>query len=205
MMDGKKRYVNWVAPLSVLMMTACASNARLLRAHAEGTKSGIFQEISDDTPVPAGYADIELSLSIKTHALGHYRLESGSSLHGKPGYPFILNIDGQAIIWKIDGTETTDPDRLAGGAANPERGNGVRYLLAKKIRVPVGPHRVFFGLPGEDVVRDIEVDPKGSRIYSLNLVPSYGKRGKQARKFTSGVSSLTYSFVDVTLDRKEGR
>ena len=42
---------------------------------------------------------------IKTHLEGHYILEPGDSLHGKSGYPFIFNIDGQGIVWKVIGVK----------------------------------------------------------------------------------------------------
>ena len=69
---------------------------------------------------------------------------------GKTGLPFLLNVDGQAVTWKVDGHPETTPRYFEDGTRNPEGGTGIRYLLDRRIRLQPGIHHLFFGLPGED-------------------------------------------------------
>ncbi|MDP2156637.1 MAG: hypothetical protein Q8K68_02875, partial [Nitrospirota bacterium] len=79
-------------------------------------------------------------------------LESKESLHGKVKYPFVVNIDGQAARWEVDGVKDVKPAYDADGktSRDPEAGEGFRYVLEKKIRLRAGSHRVFFGLPEDN-------------------------------------------------------
>lgn len=48
----------------------------------------------DETRSTGGFVDLTINAQIKTHLEGWYLLECKNSLHGKPEYPFLFNIDG---------------------------------------------------------------------------------------------------------------
>jgi hypothetical protein len=77
---------------------------------------------------------------IKTHLESYYVLESTDSLHGKSGYPFVFNVDGRGVEWKVDGVkeETVRYDEKGNRIA--EGGPGMRCSLEKKIRLS-GPSK----------------------------------------------------------------
>lgn len=102
---------------------------------------------------PKGFADLVIKASIKTHLESYYILESKESLHGKSGYSFVINIDGQAVTWKVDGQKDTVPPYDAKGkiSTNPEAGEGVKYSLEKRVRLAACSHRIFFGIPERKV------------------------------------------------------
>ncbi len=186
-----------------LSASACASNAGLMKANSVSGRTDIFVEVADAPAVPVGSTDLEIVASVKTPPQGHFLLESASSPHGKPGYPFLLNIDGQAVVWTIDGQKETAGAYFANGTRNPERGTGVKYRLARRIRLSAGAHKVFFGLPREDALSEFDVALKGGRIYELDFNPLYAKQPKRPRNFASGVDGIGKTLTDVTLDRIE--
>ena len=66
-------------------------------------------EVKEEVLPPAGYVDLVVRASIKTHLERYYFYESQKTFHGQPGYPFLINIDGQANIWKMDGQDECHP------------------------------------------------------------------------------------------------
>lgn len=139
---------------------------------------------------------LDIRASIKTHTEGFYPLESRDFLHGKKGYPFVLNIDGQAVVWKVDGREETIPIHFEKGGRNPEGGTGVRYDIQKRIRLAAGSHRVFFGLPAEDYYREFDVMLKSGKSYTLGFEPVYKKQRRDTRKFLSGLDWIEKNMTE---------
>ena len=72
-------------------------------------KTDVFTEPGDGEVIPAGFAELTIKASIKTHLEGHYVLESRESLHGKEKYPFLVRIDGQAARWEVVGVRDVKP------------------------------------------------------------------------------------------------
>jgi len=68
---------------------------------------------------------------------GYFLFEPRDSAQGKPDYPFLLNVDGQAVTWKADGLQEITPRYLEDGGRNPEGGTGIRYVLNRRIRLQV--------------------------------------------------------------------
>ena len=97
-------------------------------------ENGCFpQEVADAGAPPQGFADLVVKAEIKTHREGYYIAESKESPHGKPGYPFVLNVDGQAAVWKVDGQKDVKPasDEKGKTSKDPEAGTGIKYVLEK--------------------------------------------------------------------------
>ena len=157
-------------------LAGCMTTSHFMQAKSQTARKDIFSEADEKGAIPNGYADLEIRTSIKTHVQGYYPLESKDSVHGKKGYPFVLNIDGQAIVWKVDGQEETLPAYFENGGRNPEGGTGVRYVIQKKIRLAAGAHRLYFGLPAEDHYREFDVTLTAGGTYALTFEPVYKQR-----------------------------
>jgi hypothetical protein len=170
-------------------LVGCATNAPLIQARSHSNRDGIFSEVTGQGAIPKGYADLEINASIKTRPEGYFLLEPRDSVQGKPSYPFLLNVDGQAVTWKVDGHQEITPRYLEDGDRNPEGGTGIRYVLDRRIRLVAGTHRVFFGLPGEDFIREFDVTLKDGRGYVLRFAPVYKWRSSaRSRHFVEGLS-----------------
>ena len=170
-------------------LVGCARNAPLINARSHSNRDGIFSEVTRQGAIPKGYADLEIQASIKTRPEGYFLFEPRDSVQGKPGFPFLLNVDGQAVTWKVDGLQEITPRYLEDGSRNPEGGTGIRYVLDRRIRLQPGTHRVFFGLPGEDPFQEFDVTLKGDRLYVLRFDPVYKWRSfARSRHFIGGLS-----------------
>ena len=170
-------------------LVACATNMPLINARSHSNRDGIFSEVIGEGTIPKGYADLEIYASIKTRPEGYFLFEPRDSVQGKPGYPFLLNIDGQAVTWKVNGHQETIPRFLQDGGGNPEGGTGIRYVLNRRIRLQPGTHRVFFGLPGEDSFLEFDVTLKDGRLYVLRFDPIYKRRSSpRSPHFIGGLS-----------------
>jgi hypothetical protein len=171
----KKTILSVLAGLMSLILIGCAGTPQAIRQNAQSQRMDIFTEIkNDDTPVQ-GFVILTIKATIKTHLEGYYLLESKESIHGKPGYPFVINIDGQAATWKVDGQKETLPryDKDGKTSHHPEAGEGVKYILGKKIQLRPGAHKVFFGLPADDYFKEVEVSLKEGNAPILEFRPVY--------------------------------
>ena len=192
-----------VVSVAGVLLAGCVTTSQFMKARSQGARSDVFEEVGEKDTVPGEYALLEIRASIKTHTEGFYLLESGDSLHGKKGYPFVLNIDGQAVVWKVDGREETIPIHFEKGGRNPEGGTGVRYEIRKKIRLAAGTHRVFFGLPAEDYYREFDVTLTAGRTYALTFVPVYKQRIPNLqripdiRRFTNGFDRYEKAWTEI--------
>ena len=185
-----------VASVAGVLLAGCMTTSQFMKARSQGARTDVFEEVGEKDTVRRGYALLEIRASIKTHTEGFYLLESRDSLHGKKGYPFVLNIDGQAVVWKVDGREETIPIHFEKGGRNPEGGTGVRYEIRKKIRLAAGPHRMFFGLPAEDYYREFDVTLKEGNSYTLAFEPVYKKQRREPRRFLSSLDWLEKDIME---------
>lgn len=185
-----------VVSVAGAILAGCVTTSQFMKARSQGARTDVFEEVGEKDTVRRGYALLEIRASIKTHTEGFYLLESRDSLHGKKGYPFVLNIDGQAVVWKVDGREETIPIHFEKGGRNPEGGAGVRYDIQKKIRLAAGSHRVFFGLPAEDYYREFDVTLKEGKSYTLAFEPVYKKQRRDTRRFLSSLDWLEKNITE---------
>ena len=157
------------------MLVGCGATASKIGRLTQSQHLEVFSEISGSGEVPPGFVDLILRANIKTHVEGYYAFESKDSLHGKPGYPFLLNIDGQAVVWRVEGERETTPlyDERGKISNNPEAGDGVRYVLEKTIRLAVGTRVLFLGLPEENYYTKADVTLKPGETYVLEFKPRY--------------------------------
>jgi hypothetical protein len=172
-----------------IFLAGCGTASKEIMMKAHSKRVNIFSEVKDENTPPLGSVVMLIRASIKTHLVGHYILESEESLHGKPGYPFVVNIDGQGIIWKAAGQEETAPVYDEKGERNPEGGTGMRYTIEKKIRLAAGSHLIFFGLPEDRYSVRFQVTLKEGDLHVLELKPVYRKNPRYRRRFEHGVST----------------
>jgi len=173
-----------VVVMMAVILFGCAAS-REIQKQSESSRSDIFTEIRDGDPIPKGFAVMRIKAPIKTHAEGYYLGESKGSVHWKEGYPFLFNIDGQAIVWKVAGSKETKPvyDQDGKRSRDPEAGEGMKYVLEKKIKLPGGMHDIFFGLPEEQYFAKLSVNLEQEHEYLLEFRPVYRKK-----KVPSGIS-----------------
>jgi hypothetical protein len=112
-------------------------------------------------------------------------------LHGKPGYPFIVTIDGQSIVWREDGQIEKTPEYDAKGVRTPEGGDGRRYVLQRRLRLGPGNHRIEVDLPEEPYAYAINVTlEERSAPYLLEFKPVYRRSTQHRPRFLHGITRL---------------
>lgn len=174
--------------ISVLIsaLAGCSLAAKEIKLKSQNEKTGVFSEVAGEGPPPKGLVDVLVKTSVKTHLEGYYFMEPEKTSHGQEGYPILLNIDGQAITWKLKGQKEIIPSEK--GVNNSEEGEGMRYTLNKRIRLTPGLHGIFFGLPGEKIYKEINLTLMEGTVNIIEFKPSYRlQRGRTTRSFLHGV------------------
>jgi len=171
----KKLIIGFLMIKLGIIFAGCGTTAKEIRARSQSEKTDIFTEVKDGSAIPKGFAELTIKANIKTHIEGYYILESKESRHGKQGYPFVFNIDGQAVEWKVDGVKDIKPAYDADGktSRDPEARKGFKYVLEKKLRLHAGTHKVFFGLPEDNYSTEVEISLKEGETNKLEFKPIY--------------------------------
>lgn len=164
-----------LAALVLVVMTGCGATAKMIAAKSQSERADVFTEAFDTGVKPQGFVDMVVKANLKTHVAGYYSGEAQTSLHGKPGYPFVLNIDGQAVVWKVDGHEDVKPayDEQGKTSTDPEARKGVKYLLEKKLRLREGAHKVYLALPEDDYIVEADIALRSGEEAVLEFKPLY--------------------------------
>lgn len=176
--------------LAIAVLAGCSGAAKVIDAKSRSERTDVFTEAAAGAR-PQGFVDVVVKANIKTHEAGYYIAESSKSLHGKPGYPFVLNIDGQAMVWKVDGQKDVKPayDENGKTSKDPEARTGLKYLLEKKLWLRPGPHKVYFGLPEDRYIleADISVGDVGESVLEFKPVYRYKTRPTRIPTFLEGI------------------
>lgn len=189
--------------IMIIVMTilaSCGATTKEIARMSQSERTDVFTEVASEGSTPTGYADVVIKASLKTPLAGYYPLESNGSARGKAVYPFLMNIDGQAVRWQVEGQKHHLPEYVDGKTSHdPEAGEGMKYVLEKKIRLLAGYHKVFFGLPDEpyDTTVDISVISGGS--YVLEFRPHYWHKELPTRipTFLKGVNKFEIMFKKI--------
>ncbi len=177
----------------------CGAAREQIRTQSVTEREGVFQEVATAEGPPAGFADVVLKASLKTHLSGEGTLlESGDSPHGGPFYSFVLNIDGQAVTWKVPGQRENIP--MLRDRHSKEEGDGMKYGLEKRIRLRAGTHRIFFGVSEEDYSKTATVNLQEGKSYTLEFYPIYPRflRGHPASRL--GLLGFNASIDNTSID-----
>jgi len=173
------------------IISGCANNSALLRASSTNIHNDIFTESTVGESVPAGYTDLSVDFSAKTHKPGIY---SAKDIHGTPDYQLLLNIDGQAV--RLQGDPREENSGLH-GLRDAEAGDGIRYQFSKILRMKAGTHKIVIAIIEDEIVFNRELILAAGSRNRLVLEPIYrrapGKRrlgGANVPSFQEGIRGL---------------
>ncbi|HYA87310.1 MAG TPA: hypothetical protein VEI57_09640 [Nitrospirota bacterium] len=169
------------------LFLGCGGVKNIIEEKAISARTDIFREMQAEEALSKGFSDLLIRAQLKTHLEGHYILEPRGSFHGKPKYPFVFNVDGQAIIWEVDGKKEDMPEYDDNGIKTQDGGEGMRYSLDKRIRLAVGPHKIFFALPGDKYYVQFEVILEERSIYTLEFKPIYNRYRNISQDYLRGI------------------
>jgi hypothetical protein len=174
-----------------IVLIGCGVTAKTIKQKTQNTRPDVFTEIKNDDTPSEGFVTLVIKATIKTNLDGYYLLESKDSMHGKQGYPFIMNIDGQAAVWKVDGQKEILPsyDQDGKTSHDPEAGEGIKYVLEKKIQLRAETYKVFLGLPNEDYFKELEIMLQEGKTCMLEFKPIYKYKTRPTRipSFKKGI------------------
>ena len=185
-----------------ITLAGCGVTAKEIARMSQSERNDVFTEIASEGSVPAGYADLVIRASLKTPHAGYYPLESTGFSHGKAVCNFLINIDGQAVKWQVEGQKHVLPEYVDGKTSrDPEAGEGMKYLLEKKVRLAAGPHKVFFGLPDEPYYTTADISVKSGGLYILEFKPDYRYKISPTRipTFLKGIDKFEVMFKEITV------
>jgi hypothetical protein len=193
----RKLVIGLFITLFGIIFAGCGITAKEIQARSQSEKTNIFTEVSDGGTIPKGFAELTIKANIKTHIEGYYILESKESLHGKQKYPFLLNIGGQAALWKVDGIKDSRPAYEGDGKAShdPEAREGMKYTLEKRVRLAAGTHKVLLGFPEENFFSEVEVTltEGGENILEFKPVYRYKTHPTRIPTFLRGIKEYEVS------------
>ncbi len=149
--------------------------AKTIEQKSQNARTDVFKEIKNDDAPIKGFVTLAIKATIKTPLEGYYLSKSKNSMDGKSGYPFVMNIDGQAAAWKINGQKEILPLYDQGGMTShdPEAGEGIKYILEKKIQLRAGTHKVFLELPDENYFKEFKIMLEEGKNYTVEFKPIY--------------------------------
>ncbi|CAH2030259.1 hypothetical protein [Trichlorobacter ammonificans] len=187
-----KRIIILVA--AVALFSGCASTETIKRLETQ-SGHGMYTALADtQAPAPAGYGDLQLSLSLKTRNPGSVLMDTTD--YGTERYSLLVGISGQTL--RLTGARTPESGDYH-GSSDPEAGNGVRYHFTATLRLPVGSHRITVALPGDGVVLEHDVTVHHG-MNRLELKPVYGMKSSYTllgfrgeRTYYEGVTALVVS------------
>lgn len=167
-----KQFLLLVLMVSIITLAGCGIGSREIAQRSVSERVDVFHDVRDGEITQEGFADLVIKAQIKTHFEGWYLLESKTSLHGKPTYPFLFNVEGQAVTWDVKGQKEKD-NEYEGCVINHDCGEGMRYVLEKRVRLKEGVHKIFFALPGDNYRTEFEITLKENERYNLEFKPVY--------------------------------
>ena len=189
-----KKVILLIFIMSGLLFGGRATNSALSdRIHGKAVEQAVvFEEIKDNISSDESSV-LVIKATMKTVKEGFYPLESKNTLHGKPEYPFVFNIGGQGIVWLAKGLADKQTDRIDENR-NPEGGEGVKYILEKRIRIKPGTYKIFFGLAEEKFQKEFEITLTGRGPGIMEFKPVYGRDKGKGPMFYRGLSDFEVFF-----------
>ncbi|NTU43617.1 MAG: hypothetical protein HGA78_11340, partial [Nitrospirales bacterium] len=117
----------------LLGLAGCGTTAKEMRAKSLSERNDIFSEVKTGEAIPPGYAVLTIRAAIKLPAEGLKVRQAGKN----DGYPFLLNIGGQAVLWQAEGIMEKKPayDKEGSISRDPEAGEGLRYTMEKRVQL----------------------------------------------------------------------
>lgn len=178
------------ALLTTLFFFGCAhvTQEQIMQKASEEASS--FEEINEkDNQLPEGYSELLIKASIKIPLKEFYLIKKRPPRHEHSQYSFVLNINGQGVLWTVNCT--LDEQRMyVYNRRNPEGGEGLICRLEKRIRLRAGSYKVYLGLPEEKFETAVAISLVGGSSNVIEFKPIYWQFGDNLRTFWSGISNF---------------
>ena len=182
------------ALLITLAFFGCAhvTQERIIQRASEEASS--FEEINEkDSQLPEGHSELLVKAWIKIPKKETYLINKKPPRKENSEYPFVLNINGQGVLWAVNCT-FDEQGMYAYNKRNPEGGDGLMCRLEKRIRLRSGSYRIYFGLPEEEFETEVAISLADGSSNVLEFRPIYWKPGDNRRMFWNGISSFDIFF-----------
>jgi len=173
------------------LLAGCATN--LNKQAIFNSRTDVFSQISQNSSIPAGHADLNISASLKTHREFECPINQKHT-HGTAEYKLVLNIDGQSA--QLNGRFQNESSESR-GLMDPEAGDGIRYRFDGSLRLKAGKHKIIVALPGDGIAIEKEITLIEGDVNYLILEPIYSMMpGKKApglystTSFTEGIRTI---------------
>ena len=189
----RTRYL--VVLLTTLVFFGCAHVTREGIMQRASEKASSFKEINEkDSQLPEGYSELLIKASIKIPQKEFYLIKTRPPRDENSQYPFVLNINGQGVLWMVNCT--LDKQRTyVNNKRNPEGGEGLICRLEKRIRLKSGSYKVYLGLPEEEFETEVAISLADGSSNVLEFKPIYWRLpGSNQRTFWNGISSFDIFF-----------
>ncbi len=188
----------------VLLLGSCAMNAAITKQIREKSieQGAVFKELTDRMLTP-GFNVLIIQATMKTPKEGYYFLEFKSALRGKPEYPFVFNIGGQGVTWLAKGIPDIQ-QKIIEGKRNPEGGEGMKYILEKRIMLKPGAYKIYVGLTEENLQKEVDVTLSEGKTSVLQFIPLYftGRYNRNAGSFYRGLRDFEVYLDGVRINPK---
>lgn len=155
-------------------------------------QGNVFKEVKTGNPM-RGWSILIIRASIKTPKEGYYLFDSKHSLHGKSEYPFVFNIGGQDVTWMAKGKPDTQ-QRTVDSKRNPEGGEGVQYILEKRIKLRPGSYKINLGVTEDNFQEEIDINLVEGKTSILKFKPVYQKDRISGQTFYKGIHNFKVFF-----------
>ncbi|MFI5295851.1 MAG: hypothetical protein ACHQ0Y_12605 [Thermodesulfovibrionales bacterium] len=190
--------------LLAIALAGCATNTAVTERIREKSieQEAVFQELTDGMPT-SGFSVLTIQATMKTPKKGFYPLEFRSALHGKPEYPFVFNIGGQGVTWLAKGMPDIQQKTIE-EKRNPEGGEGVKYILEKRIMLKPGTYKIYVGITEEALQKEVDVTLSEGKVSVLQFIPIYfaGRFNRNAGSFYWGLRDFEVYLDGVRINPK---
>jgi hypothetical protein len=151
-------------------------------------KASSFEEINEkEVQLPEGYSGLVIKASIKIPEREPYLIKKRPLRNENSQYPFVLNINGQGVLWMVNCTLDKQKAYI-NSKRNPEGGVGLMCRLEKRVRLRSGSYRIYLGLPEEEFETEVAISLSGGTSNVLEFKPIYWQFRRKPREFWRGIS-----------------
>ncbi len=161
--------------LAVSFVGCTTATKKEITIKSQSERTDVFQEMTAEAMPLPGFSDLAVKASLKT------------PLDKQTEEAFLVNIDGQSVTWNIMGRKEKAPEYDEKDQPNPERGEGMKYVLTKNLRLSPGPHKIFLALPAENVFKEVSITLKAGEAAALEFKPVYRTPRHPMQHFTEGI------------------
>jgi hypothetical protein len=182
--------------LTTLVFFGCVHVTREGIMQRASEKASSFKEIDEkDSQLPKGYSELVIKASIKIPKREPYLIKKRPPRDENSQYPFVLNINGQGVLWMVNCTLDKQKTYI-NNKRNPEGGEGLICRLEKRLRLKSGSYKVYLGLLEEEFETEVAISLAEGSSNMLEFKPIYWRHRISKRTFRNGISTFDIFFND---------